>query len=96
MWGRLCPAIVGTPDDAVLFLYLNYVHNTYRMWQAGAVGAGLWADTLRSCGRVLGGLRRERCNPERRTRPLKQRQCRELSAFVPLASRFAPCVGIRG
>jgi hypothetical protein len=47
--GRLHDPIVGCPDDAVLFIYLNYVHNTYRMHCMGAVSAQVWRDTLASC-----------------------------------------------
>src|SRR5690349_461269 len=35
---RLHSFVVGCPDDAILFMYLNYVHNTFRMHQIGAVG----------------------------------------------------------
>lgn len=58
-WGKLQDCIVGSPDDAILFMYLNYVHNTYRMRQIGAVSAQLWQDTLSSCVAMLGRLRRD-------------------------------------
>ena len=57
--GKLQDCIVGCPDDAVLFLYLNYVHNTYRMHEIGAVGAQVWRDTLAACAGTMGGLRRD-------------------------------------
>jgi hypothetical protein len=57
--GRLHDFIVGCPDDAVLFMYLNYVHNTYRMHQIGAVSDQVWRDTLTACGNMVGRLRRE-------------------------------------
>ncbi|MBV9538032.1 MAG: hypothetical protein JOY70_03755 [Acidisphaera sp.] len=58
-FGRLRTAIVGCPDDAILFMYLNYVHNTYRMHRVGAVSSQVWLDTLGSCVTVLASLRRE-------------------------------------
>ncbi|MBV8915524.1 MAG: hypothetical protein JOZ05_21115 [Acetobacteraceae bacterium] len=57
--GKLHDFIVGCPDDAVLFMYLNYVHNTYRMHQIGAVSLQVWRDTLAACGNMVGRLRRE-------------------------------------
>jgi len=57
--GKLHDFIVGCPDDAVLFMYLNYVHNTYRMHQIGAVSCQVWRDTLGACGNMVGRLRRE-------------------------------------
>ena len=57
--GRLHNFIVGCPDDAVLFMYLNYVHNTFRMHQIGAVSAQVWRDTLTSCAAMMGRLRRD-------------------------------------
>ena len=57
--GKLQDPIVGSPDDAVLFMYLNYVHNTYRMRQIGAVTPQIWQDTLGACASTLRGLRRE-------------------------------------
>ena len=56
---RLQNPIVGTPDDAVLFMYLNYVHNAFRMRQIGAVSAQVWQDTLGACVTLLRGLQRE-------------------------------------
>ncbi len=58
-FGRLGECIVGCPDDAVLLMYLNYVHNTYRMRQIGAVSTQVWQDTLTACVRMVGRLRRE-------------------------------------
>ena len=57
--GKLHDFIVGCPDDAVLFMYLNYVHNTFRMHQIGAVSDQVWQDTLASCAKMVGGLRRD-------------------------------------
>src|SRR4051812_28711446 len=57
--GKLHDFVVGCPDDAVLFMYLNYVHNTYRMRQIGAVSAQVWTDTLAACAAMIGRLRRE-------------------------------------
>ena len=57
--GRLQDPIVGCADDAVLFLYLNYVHNTYRTFVAGAIRRRVWSDTLDSCAAMLGRLRRD-------------------------------------
>jgi hypothetical protein len=57
--GKLHDFIVGCPDDAVLFMYLNYVHNTYRMREIGAVSSQVWRDTLAACGNMIGRLRRE-------------------------------------
>ena len=57
--GTLHEPIVGCPDDAVLFMYLNYVHNTFRMHQIGAVSGQVWQDTLGSCVSMVGKLRRE-------------------------------------
>ena len=57
--GKLHDFVVGCPDDAVLFMYLNYVHNTYRMHQIGAVSAQVWGDTLSACANMVGRLRRE-------------------------------------
>ena len=57
--GKLQDFIVGCPDDAVLFMYLNYVHNTYRMHTIGAVSIQVWRDTLGSCGAMVAGLRRD-------------------------------------
>jgi hypothetical protein len=56
--GRLQEPIVGCPDDAVLFMYLNYVHNVFRMHHVGSVGAQVWTDTLESCAAMLGRLSR--------------------------------------
>jgi len=57
--GKLHDFVVGCPDDAVLFMYLNYVHNTYRMHQIGAVSGQVWGDTLNACAGMVGRLRRE-------------------------------------
>src|SRR4051794_3207494 len=59
VFGKLQDVIVGCPDDAVLLMYLNYVHNTYRMHRIGAVSAQVWRDTLNSCTAMVGRLRRE-------------------------------------
>lgn len=55
--GRLHNFVVGCPDDAILFMYLNYVHNTFRMRQIGAVSAQVWEDTLTSCVGMVARLR---------------------------------------
>src|SRR5947209_10756589 len=57
--GKLHDFIVGCPEDAVLFMYLNYVHNTYRMHEIGAVSDQVWRDTLAACGNMVGRLRRQ-------------------------------------
>jgi hypothetical protein len=57
--GKLHSFVVGCPDDAILFMYLNYVHNTFRMRQIGAVSAQVWLDTLASCVTMMGRLRRD-------------------------------------
>ena len=57
--GKLHSFVVGCPDDAILFMYLNYVHNTFRMRQIGAVSAQVWRDTLASCVTIIGGLSRD-------------------------------------
>lgn len=57
--GKLHDFIVGCPDDAVLFMYLNYVHNTYRMLQIGTVTEQVWQDTLSACAAMIGRLRRD-------------------------------------
>ncbi len=57
--GKLQDFVVGCPDDAVLFMYLNYVHNTYRMHHIGAVSRQVWLDTLVSCIGMLARLRRD-------------------------------------
>lgn len=57
--GKLQDPIVGCPDDAVLFMYLNYVHNTYRMHRIGAVTEQVWQDTLGACAGMVSRLRRE-------------------------------------
>jgi len=57
--GKLHSFVVGCPDDAILFMYLNYVHNTFRMHQVGAVSAQVWGDTLASCVTMMAGLRRD-------------------------------------
>jgi hypothetical protein len=56
---KLHDFVVGCPEDAVLFMYLNYVHNTYRMHQIGAVSDQVWGDTLAACANMVGRLRRE-------------------------------------
>lgn len=56
--GRLHDPIVGCPDDAVLFMYLNYVHNTYRTWRVGAISIQVWRDTLGSCATTMSRLER--------------------------------------
>jgi hypothetical protein len=56
---RLQPSIVGSPDDAVLFLYLNYVHNTFRTRRIGAISGKVWSDTLDSCVTLVSGLERQ-------------------------------------
>ena len=55
---RLHNFVVGCPDDAILFMYLNYVHNTFRMHQIGAVSGQVWRDTLASCARMMSRLGR--------------------------------------
>ena len=57
--GQLQDSIVGFPDDAVILMYLNYVHSTYRMSEIGAVSSQVWQDTLSSCLAVIGKLRRD-------------------------------------
>jgi hypothetical protein len=57
--GKLHSFVVGCPDDAILFMYLNYVHNTFRTHQIGAVSAHVWRDTLASCVTMMGRLRRD-------------------------------------
>src|SRR3954451_331318 len=57
--GKLHDFVVGCPEDAVLFMYLNYVHNTYRMHEIGAVSDQVWRDTLAACGNMVGRLRRQ-------------------------------------
>ena len=54
--GKLHSFVVGCPDDAILFMYLNYVHNTFRTHQIGAVSAHVWRDTLASCVTMAYGL----------------------------------------
>jgi hypothetical protein len=57
--GKLHNFVVGCPDDAILFMYLNYVHNTFRMHQIGAVTGQVWRDTLASCAAMMSRLRRD-------------------------------------
>lgn len=57
--GRLQDPIVGSPDDAVLFMYLNYVHNTFRMRRIGTVSREVWRDTADACVQNLRRLRRD-------------------------------------
>ncbi len=57
--GKLHNFVVGCPDDAILFMYLNYVHNTFRTYQIGAVSAHVWQDTLTSCVATVRRLRRD-------------------------------------
>jgi hypothetical protein len=47
------------PDDALLFMYLNYVNNTFRTHQIGAVRVHVWRDTLASCVAMMGRQRRD-------------------------------------
>ncbi len=56
--GRLSDPIVCEPDDAVIFMYLNYVHNTFRTYQIGAITTVVWTDTLASCVAHLARLER--------------------------------------
>lgn len=56
--GNLRDCVVGCPDDAILFMYLNYVHNTYRTYRIGAVGRQVWLDTLGSCAVTISRLQR--------------------------------------
>lgn len=56
--GKLQDTIVGYPDDAILFMYLNYVHNTYRTYRIGAVSRQVWMDTLASCAGMMARLNR--------------------------------------
>lgn len=56
--GKLHNFVVGCPDDAVLFMYLNYVHNTYRTYAVGAISEQVWADTLASCATMMSRLQR--------------------------------------
>ena len=49
----------STPsEDAVLFIYLNYVHNTYRTFRVGVIAEQIWTDTLESCATLMAGLQR--------------------------------------
>ena len=57
-FGRLQDPIVGVADDAILFMYLNYVHNTFRTFKAGAVTPAVWSDTLDSCAGMTARLQR--------------------------------------
>ena len=56
---RLRDPIVGCPDDAVLFMYLNWAHNVWRTHRAGAMRAQVWQDTLAGCVGTLASLRRD-------------------------------------
>lgn len=58
-FSRLQNVIIGAQDDAVMFMYLNYVHNTFRMRQIGAVSERIWQDTLGSCTAVVAKLPRD-------------------------------------
>src|SRR5579875_2939527 len=57
--GKLNNFVLGCPDDAVMLMYLNYVHNTYRMRCIGAVSTQVWRDTLASCIGMVSRLRRD-------------------------------------
>lgn len=57
--GRLQDPIVGCPDDAVLFMYLNWAHNIWRTRSVGAVSEQVWQDTLAGCIRTVERLRRD-------------------------------------
>lgn len=57
--GRMQDFVVGCPDDAIIFMYLNYVHNTFRMRAIGAVSGQVWRDTLGSCVCMVAKLRRD-------------------------------------
>lgn len=57
--GKLHDFVVGCPDDAILFMYLNYVHNTFRTYQIGAISEQVWTDTLGSCGAMVSRLKRQ-------------------------------------
>ncbi len=57
--GRLQDPIVGCPDDAVLFMYLNWAHNIWRTRSVGAISEQVWQDTLAGCIRTLARLRRD-------------------------------------
>jgi hypothetical protein len=57
--GRLRDPIVGCPDDAVLFMYLNWAHNMWRNYKVGAMRPQVWEDTLAGCIGTLAGLRRD-------------------------------------
>ena len=56
--GKLQDTIVGYPDDAILFMYLNYVHNTFRTYRIGAISQQVWTDTLGSCAGMMARLNR--------------------------------------
>ena len=56
---RLRDPIVGCPDDAVLFMYLNWAHNIWRNYKVGAMRPQVWEDTLAGCVGTLAGLRRD-------------------------------------
>ena len=57
--GRLRDPIVGCPDDAVLFMYLNWAHNVWRTYKVGAMRPQVWQDTLAGCVGTLSSLRRD-------------------------------------
>ena len=57
--GRAEDCIVGCPDDAILFLYLNYVHNTFRTYRIGIISRQVWTDTLAGSVGRLQGLSRD-------------------------------------
>ena len=93
--GRLSDPIVGDTDDAVLFMYLNYVHNTFRTFQIGAITATVWEDTLASC--IVHLVRLERGQVERLLARGYERSfsAQVLAGFdkathVPAAARPAP------
>lgn len=88
--GRLQDFIVGCPDDAILFMYLNYVHNTFRMRRIGAVSEQVWLDTLGSCARMFVRLRREQMELLLGRGYERAFQVAVLGQFDRLASEAAP------
>lgn len=58
-FARLRKPIVGSSDDAIIFMYLNYVHNTFRTKKIGAITPTVWTDTLKSCSLLLSSLPRD-------------------------------------
>ena len=57
--GRLRAPVVGCPDDAVLFMYLNWAHNAWRNHRVGVIRPQVLGDTLSGCAATLAGLRRD-------------------------------------